>query len=207
MVFVIANFIFDWSGTLSDDFDMVWRATADVIRTLDGGHLLSEEEYREHFELPYMNFYRNYGLSCTKDRVDALFFQAVEHNGIFPTPLPHARELLEGLRAAGKKTYLFSAHPVHLVEREVAAFGFQGLFDGICAGVENKVVSLRGFVDQNGLDPNQTAYVGDLVHDVEAAGAASLQSVGVLSRYQSREKMEAAKPDVLAQGLPELLSL
>ncbi len=204
---MLSNFIFDWSGTLSDDFDMVWKATAEVVRRLDGGHVLSEEEYRDHFELPYMNFYRNYGLGCTKAEVDALFFEAVEKNGIFPTPLPRSRELLEGLRAADKKAYLFSAHPVHLVRREIADFGFQELFKAVVAGVEDKVVSLKGFVNENALNPHSTAYVGDLVHDVQAAKAAGIQSVAVLSRYQRRDALLASKPDYVAQSLAEILSL
>ncbi|MBI2445531.1 HAD family hydrolase [Candidatus Micrarchaeota archaeon] len=204
---MISTFIFDWSGTLSDDFDMVYSATASVIHRLDDGHALSEEEYRQHFELPYMNFYRNYGLKCTKAQVDELFFQAVEKNGIFPTPLQGSRELLEGLRKQGKKTYLFSAHPVHLVDREVAAFGYGPLFDGIEAGIVDKVASLKSFVKQNGLEPKKTAYVGDLVHDVEAAKAAGIQSIAVFSRYQEKAKLEKAKPDVIAGKLEELLTL
>ncbi len=204
---MLNTFIFDWSGTLSDDFDMVYGATADVIRQLDGGYVLSEEEYRQHFELPYMNFYRNYGLTCTKKQVDELFFQAVEKNGVFPKPLPFSRELLDGLRKQGRKTYLFSAHPVHMVNREIADFGYGALFDGVQAGIVDKVVSLKGFVKQNGLDPEKTAYVGDLVHDVEAAKAAGIKSIGLYSRYQEREKMDAAKPDYTAKHLEELLGL
>jgi len=204
---MISTFIFDWSGTLSDDFDMVWKATAAVIHRLDGGHGLTEPEYREHFELPYMNFYRNYGMNCTKAQVDALFFEAVERNGIFPTPLPGSRELLEGLRKQGKKTYLFSAHPTHLVDREVAAFGYGGLFDGIEAGIVDKVKSLKGFVEAKKLDPKKTAYVGDLVHDVQAAKAAGITSIAIFSRYQEKKKLEKAKPDFTAKKLDELLHL
>ncbi len=202
---MLSTFIFDWSGTLSDDFDMVYGATAEVIRQLDDGYALSEEEYRQHFELPYMNFYKNYGLNCTKKQVDKLFFQAVEKNGIFPKPLPFSRELLEGLRRQRRKTYLFSAHPAHMVDREVTDFGFQHLFDGIEAGIVDKIVSLKGFVGKHKLDPKKTAYVGDLVHDVEAAKAAGIYSIGVYSRYQEREKMNATKPDYIANHLEELL--
>ncbi len=204
---MISTFIFDWSGTLSDDFDMVYGATRDVIFQLDGGHALSEEEYRQHFELPYMNFYRNYGLVCTKKQVDDLFFKAVEKNGIFPTALPGSRELLESLRRQGRKTYLFSAHPVHLVEREIADFGYGALFDGIEAGIVDKVVSLKQFVARHRLDPKKTAYVGDLVHDVEAAKAAGITSIAVFSRYQEKTKLKKALPDACINRLDELLQL
>lgn len=204
---MFSTFIFDWSGTLSDDFDMVYRATARIIQELDHGYALSENEYAEHFELPYMNFYRNYGLTCTKDQVDELFLRYVAEHGVFPTPLPGAKKVLEGLRAQGKKTYLFSAHPAHLVDAEVAAYGFQDLFDGVRGGVLDKVDSLKGFVLENGLNPKETAYVGDLVHDIEAAKAAGIKSVGVVSRYQPKQKLVNAKPDVIASDLEELLSL
>lgn len=204
---MISAFIFDWSGTLSDDFDMVYRATAEVIRQLDGGYKLSEQEYRRHFELPYMNFYKNYGLDCTKKQVDELFFKAVEKNGVFPTPFASSRSVLEQLRQQGHKTYLFSAHPAHLVKREVAAFGFADVFDGIQAGIVDKVVSLKGFVHHNKLDPKKTAYVGDLVHDVQAAKAAGVKSVAVFSRYQEPDKLVYAKPDFIAEKLEDLLEV
>lgn len=204
---MISTFIFDWSGTLSDDFDMVYRATARIIKELDHGYCLSENEYAEHFELPYMNFYRNYGLKCSKGQVDELFLRYVSEHGVFPTPLPGAREVLQGLRAKGKKTYLFSSHPAHLVDQEVASFGFSDLFDGVKGGVLDKVASLKGFIAENGLDPKETAYVGDLVHDVLAAKAAGIKSVGVFSRYQPKEKLVAAKPDAIASKLEDLLSL
>ncbi|MBI5225682.1 HAD family hydrolase [Candidatus Micrarchaeota archaeon] len=204
---MLSTFIFDWSGTLSDDFDMVYGATASVIRQLDDGYVLSEDEYRQHFELPYMNFYKNYGLDVTKAKVDDLFFKAVEKNGVFPKPLPFSRELLEGLRKQGRQTYLFSAHPTHLVKREVAEFGYADLFDGIEAGIIDKIVSLKSFVAKNKLDPKTTAYVGDLVHDVEAAKAAGVISIGLYSRYQEPDKMRACKPDFIAKHLEELLGL
>ncbi|MBI4360371.1 HAD family hydrolase [Candidatus Micrarchaeota archaeon] len=204
---MISTFIFDWSGTLSDDFDMVYRATARIIFDLDHGHVLSEKEYAEHFELPYMNFYRNYGLDCSKEQVDELFLRYVTEHGVFPKPLPGARDVLRTLRVKGRKTFLFSAHPAHLVDQEVAAFGFSDLFDGVVGGVLNKIDSLKGFVSKHGLEPKKTAYVGDLVHDVLAAKAAGIRSIGVFSRYQPKEKLVAAKPDVIASKLEDLLSL
>ncbi len=204
---MISTFIFDWSGTLSDDFDMVYGATAKVVAALDSGYALSEDEYREHFELPYMRFYMNYGLDATKKEVDALFFKAVEENGLFPKPFQNSRKVLEALRKAGRKTFLFSAHPTRLVDAEVAAYGFAGLFDGIVSGIEDKVFSLKGFVSEKRLDPKKTAYVGDLVHDVEAAKAAGIVSVGVYSRYQHKEKLAAAKPDFILNKFEELVGL
>ncbi len=204
---MISTFIFDWSGTLSDDFDMVYRATAGVVADLDGGYSLSEEEYREHFELPYMRFYKNYGLHVTKKQVDDLFFRHIERNRIKPTVFSASRRVLENLRKNGKKTFLFSAHPVNLVDREIADYGFSDVFDGIEAGVLDKVVSLKKFVKKNHLDPKSAAYVGDLVHDIEAAKEAGVVSVGVLSRYQSREKLLSAKPDVVLNNLEDLLTL
>lgn len=204
---MISNFIFDWSGTLSDDFDMVYRATAGVVSDLDGGYVLSEGEYREHFELPYMNFYRNFGLNVSKKTVDELFFKHIGKNGIKPKPLPSSRTVLEKLRMQGLKTFLFSAHPKYLVQEEIAAYGFSDLFAGVESGVIDKVATLKGFVRKNGLDPGKTAYIGDLLHDVEAAKAAGVVSIGVFSRYQSQSKLLSAKPDVIVDKLEDLLTL
>ncbi|MBI5036704.1 HAD hydrolase-like protein [Candidatus Micrarchaeota archaeon] len=204
---MISNYIFDWSGTLSDDFEMVYKATAKVLYEAYNGYNLTESEYRENFELPYMKFYRKYDFNSHKDEVDRLFMKHVAANNIFPTPLPRAGEILKKLRAKGKKTYLFSAHPKSLVAKEIESYGFANFFDGIESGVSDKVATLKNFVKNHKLNPTETAYVGDLVHDVKAAKEAGLKSVGIQSRYQTTEKLASANPDYMIKDIGELLEL
>ena len=93
---------------------------------------------------------------------------------------------------------MFSAHPVHLVDREVAAFGYGHLFDGITAGIVDKVVSLQAFVSQK-FGPRKTAYVGDLVHDVGLQNRQHPLDCRLLA-LSERKKLEKAQPDFVAKA-------
>ena len=56
---MITNCLFDWSGTLVDDFVNVYKATALVFRAR-GKRPISIREFAREFKLPYMDFWRRY---------------------------------------------------------------------------------------------------------------------------------------------------
>ena len=59
-----------------------------------------------------------------------------------------------------------------------------------------------------GVDPAQTAYVGDSPFDVLAAKAAGMYAVAVTwGRIHDRSKLEAAAPDVIVETAEELLGV
>ena len=52
---MIRNVIFDWSGTLVDDLEAVWRSTNYTLKK-SGVPEMSLSEFRDEFSLPLMNF-------------------------------------------------------------------------------------------------------------------------------------------------------
>lgn len=59
--------------------------------------------------------------------------------------------------------------------------------------------------DKLGVHPNNVAYVGDSDTDIEVAHRAGAFAIGVLWGYQTRQRLEAAQPDVLISSPAELL--
>jgi phosphoglycolate phosphatase len=59
----------------------------------------------------------------------------------------------------------------------------------------------------HGLDRGETAFVGDMIHDVETARHGGVMSVAVLTGYDSIEKLTPSKPDVVVASLHELRRL
>jgi hypothetical protein len=51
--------IFDWSGTLSNNFDSYVKIIAGMWRDL-GKEPISRSDIRKHFTIPYMRFYNRY---------------------------------------------------------------------------------------------------------------------------------------------------
>lgn len=53
------NIIFDWSGVINDDTHSDYKAIIAVLKHF-GGPDMTFEEFREKWELPFMNFYNKY---------------------------------------------------------------------------------------------------------------------------------------------------
>ncbi len=58
-----------------------------------------------------------------------------------------------------------------------------------------------------GYDPAGTIMVGDRLHDIEAAKANSLRSIGVLWGYGGREELERVGADRLAETPADVVRL
>ncbi len=192
---MIKNAIFDWSGTLQEDMRPVYAATIRTVQRL-GANKLDFEEWRREFELPYMEFYRKIGCTASKKSVDAFFREEFEKEpkvGVFKEALP----ALEKLRAGGVRMAILSAHQQDWVENEVERGGMKKFFTEIRASVHDKRLQIRQMIAQHACRPEETAYVGDMVHDVETARAAGVKAIAVSWGYTPREFLVAAKPDCL----------
>ncbi len=202
---MIKNVIFDWSGTLSDDIVPAYAATMGVFRKL-GLKTLTFEEYKKEVVLPYMKFYHKFREGIDKEEVDKLFYDEIN-----PTnkskPFPEAKELLEFLEKENVKVALLSAHPQKKLIREIRDYGFKRFFVDVNGSVHDKVEVISGIMNKNGFAPTETAYVGDMVHDIEAGKKAKVTTIAVSWGYHPRERLLKERPDFLIENLVDLKRL
>jgi phosphoglycolate phosphatase len=199
---LIKNIIFDWSGTLSNDLIPVYNATMITFEKL-GAKRISLEEYRREFELPYMNFYKKYIPNVNKEEQDKLFLGAI-HSVEEPTPFPQANRILEYLLNKGIKMAILSSHPQTKIEKEINDYGFSKFFACVKGSVHDKTETISEIMRQYGFEPNETAYVGDMVHDIDAGKKANVTTVAVSWGYQPKEKLSIAGPDLIIDELDQL---
>jgi len=198
------NIVFDWSGTLSDDFEICYESAMRVVESFGLGRL-TVEEYVERFEMPYISFYRKLGLTAPKEEFDRRYRAVI--SGMKPKPLPGARETLEQLSLRGKRMAVFSSHPHEKLVEEAADYGFAGFFEKILGGVHDKRLALDGLLEELGFEKQSTLFVGDHMHEIEAGRAAGVAVAAVASRYTPRGALEAAHPDYLLDSIRELLDI
>lgn len=189
----IKNIIFDWSGTLSDDFTPVYQASMLVFKKL-GLKSISSEEYRREFILPYMLFWRKYSSDLTRERCDELFYEAIEQVSK-PTLYSGVKEELERLKSLGTKMIVISAHPHEKIIREATDYGVRSLFREINGGIHDKTETILDILQRNDFDPEQTMYVGDMEHDIDAGRKAGVMTVALGWGYQTKEKLMESNPD------------
>jgi phosphoglycolate phosphatase-like HAD superfamily hydrolase/ADP-ribose pyrophosphatase YjhB (NUDIX family) len=200
---VIRNVIFDWSGTLVDDLPAVWRASNHALQQA-GVPAMPLEDFRREFRLPARDFYMERVPTESLPELERWFLEGFKLVQDTVTPLPHAREFLEFCRQQGLRTFLLSAvHPALFAQQEKTS-GFGPFLDKTYLGAQNKKDLIGLILRENELDPEQTVFIGDMQHDIETAHHGGVKSVGVLTGYDSLDKLRESKPHLIVEHLSEL---
>lgn len=66
---------------------------------------------------------------------------------------------------------------------------------------------VRYALESCGISPDRAVMIGDRHHDIEGAKDNTLESIGVLWGYGSREELSASGATRLAESVPQLASL
>jgi phosphoglycolate phosphatase len=121
--------------------------------------------------------------------------------------IPHALEFLLFCQASRRRLFLLSTiKEAHFAEQsvrlEVAPF-----FERVYVGVTDKGGRIGDILAENRLVPTETAFIGDMVHDIETAQHGGVMAIATLTGFDSRAKLSRANPDVMVRDLGELQKL
>ncbi len=200
---VIRNVIFDWSGTLVDDLPAVLEAS-NYVFAMAGVPKMDLDQFRREFCLPFTKFYDRYVPHVPISQLEEWFHDAFRRCRHMVAEIPHAREFLEFCREHRLRTFLLSSvHRDHYIV-QAEATGFGAYLDHVFVEVRDKRTKMRGLVAEHGLLQDETIFVGDMEHDVEAARAGGVYACAVLTGYNHPEQLRACAPDLLVEHLGEL---
>ncbi|MFH1066783.1 MAG: HAD hydrolase-like protein [bacterium] len=200
----IKNIIFDWSGTLVNDFPRVLEATNEIFKEYNKPPF-TEDEFREKFFLPFPEFYKKHLPEATMIELDHYYHSAFKLLQDDIHPLPHAVEILEHCRAEKMPTFLLSSiHPEHF-EVQSKRLGLKDYFTRAYVQAIDKRHVILKLLAEHDLEPRETLFVGDMQHDIETARHGGVKSCAVLTGYDSLEKLKKAQPDLLFRDLFGLL--
>ena len=200
------NLIFDWSGTLVDDLGPVIEATNAVLLKYDLPPY-DREMFRRRFRLPYREFYAEILPDVPLEELESHFRPAFAAAAAPVTVLPHAREKLEWCAALGIRCFVLTSMDETAFVKQLDDFGFRHLFEATYAGVLDKREVIHRILDIHRLDPAETAFVGDMTHDVETARHGGVASIAVLTGYNHPEILAGVKPDLTVPDLGVLRAL
>ena len=203
---VIRNIIFDWSGTLVDDLPAVWEATNHVFLQA-GVPELTLDEFRAEFCLPFKKFYDKFLPAVPVEQLEVWFHGRFRECQDSVVPLPHAREFLQFCRARGVRTFVLSSvHRDHWAAQAEAA-AFAEFIGEAYVGVWDKREKIHSILEQHGLVPAETLFIGDMQHDIETARHGGVHACAVLTGYNNLAQLRAAQPDLIVEHLGELRGL
>lgn len=202
---MIKNILFDWSGTLADNLTTIYRATMYVFEKL-GGKPMSFKEYRKRFSLPYMNFWKKHFPDCTKEQISQLFREGLDASG--DTGLyPGVKDVLKRLYDKGIKLVVMSSGSQEKIIANAKRYGVFDYFQEINGNILDKVGVITEILQRNNFQPEETIYVGDMAHDIEAGKKGGVVSIGISWGHKPKEMLEAANPDHLISNIIELEKL
>jgi phosphoglycolate phosphatase len=195
--------IFDWSGTLVDDMGPTLDATNAVLAQF-GKPAMTWEEFRGRFRLPYSEFYEEVLPGVPLAELEDHFRTGFRESGQKVRPLEGTAEFLRWCRENGVRMFVLTSMDAQEFASQVTSFGFEGHFEQTYAGVLDKRKVIHEILETHGLEPKDTGYVGDMVHDIETALHGGVVPVGVLSGYDGSERLAAAGPRFLLACIKSL---
>ena len=168
---------------------------------------LDREGFRRSFRLPYREFYAEVLPAVALAEVEGHFRRSFAAAASPVTVLPHARAKLERCRALGLRTFVLTSMDRDAFELQLDAFGWRHHFEATYAGVLDKRDVIHRILETHGLVPQETAFIGDMTHDVETARHGGIASIAVLTGYNHAEVLAAVCPDLTVADLGELVEL
>lgn len=197
------NLIFDWSGTLVDDLGPVIEAT-NVVLAKYSIPALDRESFRRSFRLPYSEFYAEILPEVPLAELETHFRPAFDAALTPVTVLPHAREKLEWCTARGLRVFVLTSMDTTAFERQMDEFRLRHHFEATYSGVLDKRELIHHILTTHQLVPAETAFIGDMTHDVETAHHGGISAIAVLTGYNHPEILAAVRPHLT---VPDLLAL
>jgi len=200
---MIKNLILDWSGTVVDDLDAVFRATNHVLRH-HGADEITLEFFRRKFCLPWINFYKECLPHIPREGLDKVFWEVMLPEQETIALLPHALDFLKFAASHHMPVFVCSTVDPKSFWGQAERLGVTPFLKKAYVGVEDKREVIHQILKENQLDAVETMFVGDMLHDVETAKHGGVHACGVLTGFDPEEKLRAAKPDYLLRDLREL---
>jgi phosphoglycolate phosphatase len=200
------NLIFDWSGTLVDDLPPVLEATNHVL-SIYGVSPLDREGFRLRFRLPYRDFYAEMLPGVPLEELEVHFRKAFSDSTAPVTILPHAREKLEWCRAHGVRAFVLTSMDSEAFEKQLVDLGLTDFFEATYSGVLDKRERILGILETHRLAPAESAFIGDMTHDIDTARHGNLTSIAVLTGYTHAGALAESKPDLTVPDLDVLRRL
>ncbi len=200
---MIRNIIFDWSGTLVDDLPAVWKATNYVLSQAQRPEL-TLEQFRAEFCLPFTIFYDRHVPHVDFPQLEDWFHSRFRQVQDSVCELPHARRFLEFCRERKVRTFLLSTVHCDHFAVQAGVTGFAEYLEKPYVNVWDKRKKIHEILQENNLAAEETIFIGDMQHDIETARHGEVQSVAVLTGYNTLEQLRAAQPDLVVEHLGEL---
>ena len=204
--------LFDLDGTLTDSGEGIINCAVFAMERL-GIPVPPREKLGVFVGPPLWDTFRQFGVPA--DRVDEaveIFRSRYVPIGKFEnTPYPGIREVLEALRAQGRKLYVATSKPEVTAREILEHFDLSRYFTEICGATVDKTRTSKEDVIAYLLSLDacreNSVMVGDTAFDVIGAAAHGIPTIGAAWGYGKTEDMVSAGAAAIARSPEDLLRI
>ena len=209
-----STILFDVDGTLCDPGKSMIECARYALSKFDI-HETDDENLRRLIGPPLEHAFRDYyGFDeAQSEQAVTHFRDMMQREGVqLYEAYPGISELLNELKQSGRQLAVVTSKIDHIAKETLAKTGLINYFEFISAQQPNVVVDKEEILSKalselDITDMSTVVMIGDRRHDVEAAKAHSVDSVGVLWGYGNQEELENEGATYIAVNANELRQL
>lgn len=205
--------LFDLDGTLTDSQYGIFNSLVYALKKFNIE--VDDRSQLKRFLGPplHESFANFYGFSEEKALIGVDYYREYFHDkGIFENEVYEGvYELLENIKASGKKIILATSKPEEYAIRILEHFDLAKYFDVIAGATMDGSISKKSDVIEYALKRGnvenfeETIMVGDREHDILGSKKFGLDSIGVLYGYGSLEELNEAGATYIAETVEDIL--
>lgn len=204
--------LFDLDGTLTDPLVGIATSVQHALTGL-GGQARTHAELAVYIGPPLRGTFAT--LLETEDplvveQAMALYRERYGVLGLFENQVyPEVPAMLRELHAAGYALYIATGKSRIFAQKIVAHFGFTDYFSGVYGSeldgrFDNKAELLEHLLEVEHIDAARAVMIGDRSHDVVAAKANGIPSIGITYGYGSLDELTGAGADTILSSPAEI---
>lgn len=189
------HLMWDFNGTIFDDAQAGIDAVNKMLRERELCEIPSKERYREIFDFPIEDYYKNLGFDFDKEPYEYLapiWVELYNNNAESAGLCPSVEETMRKVRDVGIEQSVLSACEIGMLKRYLKKLGVDGYLSEVM-GLDNIHARSKLALAYEWIEKHRgvkVLMVGDTTHDFETAEALGADCVLYAGGHQSRAKLE-----------------
>lgn len=204
---MVNNFIFDIDGTLIDSRKLTIKAVNYALNKV-GHPPLTADDIRRFYLIGFGAFLQSSGLFLPQIFLVVFFFRRYKFLHLINLrPFPTIVNTLNILQQKQKTLGVVSSNPLKTIKQTLVNTKLKYFSFTYSAGLLGKVHALKKVIKKHRLNLDETVYVGDEIHDIEAASKLGIKSAAVTWGFNSQELLSKFHPDYIINYPKDLLTI
>lgn len=205
-------FLFDLDGTVTDPGEGITNSVMYALQKF-GIHERDRRKLYRFIGPPLADSFREfYGFSPARAKEGIKFYREYySEKGIFENKLyPGIEDMVKRMKEDSKTLVLATSKPEFFAGQILEYFHLDSYFTFVAGATMDENRVKKGDVIAYALeqcsitDKRKALMIGDRKHDIQGAKENGLDSMGVLYGYGSREELETAGADYLAETVEDI---